>query len=456
MNQKPYDLTMFKDYDVRGTYPDQLNGQVAEAIGYAIVKKFHPKTVAVCRDMRLSGEEIRDGLVRAFVASGVNVFDAGLTGTEQSYFISGTRDYDMSIMISASHNPPNYNGLKIVLKGPIAVSGDSGLADIKAMVNDEPPAPAAIPGVVTSIDVFEEWKKKVLSFIDVSSLKPLKIAIDAGNGMAGKLVPMIFDGLPFQLTTMYMDPDGHFPNHTPNPLIETNNKDLVSKVLETGADIGLTFDGDADRVFFIDDTGRFVSGTIVTALLARHILKSHPGEYVLYSAVCGRIVPQTIEKFGGKYERVRVGHSFMKNFMRKFHAVFAGEHSGHYYHRDFFNSESGVLTALMVLSLLSHEGRKLSEIVNELDVYPASGELNFEIKDIPGAMEAIRGHYPDAKNVDELDGLSIWYESFWVNVRSSKTEPLLRLNLEADTKELLKQKTDDLVMFVESLGGSKK
>lgn len=444
---------MFKDYDVRGTYPEQLNGEVAKAIGFAIVKKFHPKTVAICRDMRLSGGEIRDGLIAAFSHCGVNVFDAGLTGTEQSYFISGTRDYDMSIMISASHNPPQYNGLKIVLKGPIAVSGDSGLAEIKAMVNDEPPAKADTVGTVTQIDVFGEWREKVLSLVDLPSLKPLKIVVDAGNGMAGKLVPKIFDGLPFDITPLYFDLDGHFPNHTPNPLVETNNKDLVAKMKEVGADIGLTFDGDADRVFFVDDTGRFVSGTLVTALLSRLILKTHPGEYILYSAVCGRVVPQTIEKFGGKYERVRVGHSFMKNFMRKFHAIFAGEHSGHYYHRDFFNSESGVLTALMMLSLIAHDGRKFSEIVHDLDIYPASGELNYAIADIPAAMEAIRTHFSDATSVDELDGLSIWYKDFWINVRSSKTEPLLRLNVEADTAEILKTRTDELVSIVCSLGG---
>lgn len=447
------DLSMFKDYDVRGTYPEQINGTVAKAIGFAIVKKFAPKRVAICRDMRLSGEEIRDGLIAAFTHCGVDVFDAGLTGTEISYFISGTCDYDMSIMISASHNPSNYNGLKIVLKGPIAVSGDSGLAEIKAMVNDDPPTPAATPGTVTQIDVFGEWREKVLSFVDVSTLKPLKIVVDAGNGMAGKLVPKIFDGLPFNMTQMYFDLDGHFPNHTPNPLVETNNADLVAKMKEVGADIGLTFDGDADRVFFVDDTGRFVSGTVVTAIMAKHMLQQHPGEYVLYSAVCGRVVPQTIEKYGGKYERVRVGHSFMKNFMRKFHAIFAGEHSGHYYHRDFFNSESGVLTALLMLSLISHEGKKFSQIVDEFEVYPASGELNYAINDIPAAMQAIKEHFTDATSVDELDGLSIWYNDFWINVRSSKTEPLLRLNVEADTSEILKTRTEELVHIVVERGG---
>jgi phosphomannomutase len=448
------DLTIFKDYDIRGTYPDQLNGNVATAMAYAIVSKFHPKTVAICRDMRLSGKEIEDGLTKGFIENGVNVFDAGITGTEISYFISGTRDYDMSIMISASHNPANYNGLKIVLKGPVAISADSGLMDIKNLIS-LPFAPASsTKGTVTQIDVFDEWKKKVLSFVNPAKLKPLKVVVDAGNGMAGKLVPMIFSSLPFKLTTLYFDLDGHFPNHIPNPLIETNNRDLIAKLKEVHADVGLTFDGDADRVFFVDDTGRFVSGTLITALLARHILKNHPGEYVLYSAVCGRIVPQTIEKYGGKYVRVRVGHSFMKNYMKKYSAIFAGEHSGHYYHRDFYNSESGVLTALMMLTLISEDGRKFSDIVSDVDMYPSSGEINFKINNIPEVMGTLRSTYKKADSIDELDGLSIWYKTYWMNIRASKTEPLLRLNVEADTKQLLEKKTQEIVKLIQSMGGT--
>ncbi len=447
------DTSIFKDYDIRGTYPKQLNGDVARAIGYAIVDTFHPKTVAICRDMRTSGEELRDGLIEAFTNCGVDVFDAGLTGTELSYFIAGTKPYDMSIMISASHNPAQYNGLKIVKKGPVAVSGDTGLKDIQAKLENPAPAPAAKKGTVTQIDVFPAWKEKVLSLIDTKTLKPLSLVIDAGNGMAGKLVPLIYDGLPFKQTRLYFDLDGRFPNHTPNPLIETNNRDLIAKMKEVGADVGLTFDGDADRVFFVDDTGRFVSGTLVTALLARHILKTHPGEFVLYSAVCGRIVPQTIEKYGGKHRRVRVGHSFMKAYMKEHNAIFAGEHSGHYYHRDYFNSESGVLTALMVLALVSTEGRKLSEMVDELDVYPASGEINFEVPDSAKVRDAVKNGYKDAQSMDELDGLSVWYKDYWFNIRVSKTEPLIRLNVEADNKELLKAKTDALIALIQSLGG---
>lgn len=448
------DTSIFKDYDIRGIYPTQLNQKVAFAIGNAIIRKFRPKSVAICRDMRLSGQEIRDGLVDAFTTSGVNVFDAGLTGTELAYFIAGTFDYDMVIMISASHNPSEYNGLKIVLKGPVAVSADTGLQEIKQLLHEKPLPGAAVSGSVNQIDVFCQWKEKVRSLVDTSKLRPLFVVVDAGNGMAGKLVPRIFDGLPLKVIPMFFELDGKFPNHTPNPLIESNNAALVAKVRERKADVGITFDGDADRVFFVDNTGRCISGTIVTALLSRQILTKSPGESILYSAVCGRIVPQTIQKYGGQPQRVRVGHSFMKAYMKEYNAIFAGEHSGHYYHRDFFNSETGVGTALMVLSLISRDGRKFSEIVDEFDVYPSSGEINFAVSDIPNVMETVKQEYKDAKSIDELDGLSVWYDTYWFNLRTSKTEPLIRLNVEADTKELLKEKTDMLVSRIQALGGT--
>lgn len=450
------DTTIFKDYDIRGVYPNEINGEVARSLGYAIVGKFHPKTVAICRDMRTSGSEIRDGLTSAFTHCGVDVYDAGLTGTELAYFIAGTQVYDMVIMISASHNPAQYNGLKIVLRGPVAISSETGLGDIKALVSQTPPPESLQPGIVREIDVYPAWRAKVLSLVDVSTIKPLTVVVDAGNGMAGKLVPYIFDGLTPLITPIFFDLDGTFPNHVPNPLVESNNTVLKLKMKETQAELGLTFDGDADRVFFVDDTGRFVSGSIVTALLARHFLQIYPGAPVLYSAVCGRIVPETIEKYGGIPHRVRVGHSFMKAYMKEYGAIFAGEHSGHYYHRDYFNSETGVGTALMVLSLISNDGRKFSQIIDELDKYPASGEINFAVTDVPSITDAIKKEYHDAKSMDELDGLSVWYNDYWFNIRTSKTEPLLRLNIEADTVEILKQKTDAIIHLITSQGGIKK
>lgn len=450
------DPKIFKDYDIRGTYPDQINGEVMSAVAHAIVRKFQPKTVAIVRDMRLSGEELRDALVGVFTDVGIDVYDVGLAGTEMQYFVAGTKEYDLVLMISASHNPPEYNGLKLVKKGPVAITSDSGLYGIRDLISQGSLPQSPTKGVLTSVDYLAEWRKKVLSLVDIITLKDLKIVIDAGNGMAGKLVPFAFKGLPFKLTTMYMDLDGSFPNHVPNPLIEANTADLKKKILEIGADVGITFDGDADRMFLIDDKGRMVSGTITTALLARYFLTKHPGELILYNAICGRIVPQIIEKFGGKSKRVRVGHSYIKTYMRETGAIFAGEHSGHYYYRDFFAAESGVLTALLVLSLLSTESKKLSELVDELDVYPASGEINFTVSDIPAVVEKIKTGFPDAKSIDEVDGISVWYKSYWFNIRASKTEPLLRLNVEGDTEEILEAKTNELIAKIESLGGKRK
>ncbi len=451
-----FDLSIFKDYDVRGTYPDKINGQVTSAIAHAIVRKFQPKTIAICRDMRLSGQELFDGFLSVFLSLGIDVFDAGLVGTEMQYFIAGTKQYDLVIMISASHNPPEYNGFKLVKKGPVAVTSESGLYEVRDLISEGPLPKAVKAGTVKKIDVWEEWKNKILSLVDTKSLKPLSVVVDAGNGMAGKLVPAVFAGLPMKVTPLFFELDGSFPNHVPNPLIDANNKQLINKILEIKSDIGLTFDGDADRLFLIDDLGRIVSGTITTAILAKYFLKKYPGKLILYNATCGRVVPETVKKLGGTSKRVRVGHSYIKTYMRETGAVFAGEHSGHYYYRDFFNAESGVLSALLVLSLLSNEGRKLSAMVDELNIYPASGEINFVVNDIPGVVSKIKTGFPDAESIDELDGITVWYKTYWFNVRASHTEPLLRLNVEADNKDILKQKTDELVAKIESLGGKRK
>lgn len=451
-----FDAKIFNDYDVRGIYPTEINGEVARTVAHALVRKFNPKTVCVCRDMRLSSREIRDGLIEVFLELGVDVYDAGLCGTEMQYFIAGSRDYDLVLQISASHNPPEYNGLKVVMKGPVAVTSDSGLYEVRDLMAMGKLPAASKPGKLTEIDVTDEWRDKVLSLVNAKDFKPLKVVVDAGNGMAGKLVPKVFEKLPFNLTMLYANLDGSFPNHIPNPLVEANNKILMETVMGTKADAGMTFDGDADRMFLIDDKGRFVPGTITTAILAKYFLKTHPGELILYNAICGRVVPETIEKFGGKSMRVRVGHSYIKRQMRETGAIFCGEHSGHYFYRDFYGAESGVLSGLLVLSLVSIERRKLSEMVNEFDKYPASGEINFFLADIPAMVAAIKNGFTHAKSIDELDGISVWYPDYWFNVRASKTEPLLRLNVEADNKELLEQKTRELVSKIEALGGKRK
>lgn len=450
------DLSIFKDYDIRGTYPQQINGGVATSIAHAIVRHFKPKSVAIGRDMRLSGPELLKAFSDTFVLLGVDVYDLGLIGTEMMSFVAGAYPYDLVIQISASHNPPEYNGLKMTRVGAVPVSADTGLRDIRDLMAQGPLPAASKPGKVQSLDIYPAWRKKILSLVDVSTIKPLKVIVDAGNGMAGKLAPALYNGLPIRLSTLFMELDGSFPNHVPNPLIESNNKTLIETVMAQNADVGLTFDGDADRMFLIDDKGRFVSGTVTAAMLARYYLKQIPGSMILYNAICGRIVPQTIEKYGGKSKRVRVGYSYIKAAMKETNAVFCGEHSGHYFHRDFFNSETGVGTALMVMSLLSQDGRKLSELVDELNIYPASGEINFIVDDISSAIASIKTGFPDAQSVDELDGVSVWYKDYWFNVRASKTEPLLRLNVEADTKELLDAKREELVGKIESLGGQQK
>ncbi len=444
------DLSIFKDYDIRGTYPDQINADIARKIAHAIVRQFAPKSIAIGRDMRLSGLELLNAFAETFTSLGVDVYDAGLIGTEIQYFIAGTKSFDLVMMISASHNPSRYNGIKLVKQGPVAVNGDSGLYSLRDRLHEPPLPVASRPGRRETIDVFDEWKKKIHALVDHTAISALTVVADAGNGMAGKLVPMVFSGVPGKLVPLYFDLDGSFPNHEPNPLIEKNNGALTKEVLLQRADIGLTFDGDADRVFLVDDRGRFVSGTITTALLARYVLTKNPGGLVLYNAICGRIVPETIAKYGGRGMRVRVGHSYIKGYMRQTGAVFAGEHSGHYYWPDFFNAESGVLTALRVLSLLSAQKRKLSELVDELSIYAASGEINFKVRDITSVLESLRQKHADARATDEVDGLSVWYDHYWFNVRASKTEPLLRLNVEADTSEILKEKLHGLTQFIQS------
>jgi phosphomannomutase len=450
------DLSIFKDYDIRGIYPKQINGDVAKSIAQAIVRHFKPKSVVIGRDMRLSGYELFKALTQTFVTLGVDVYDMGLVGTEMMSFAAGAYIYDLVIQISASHNPPEYNGMKMTRAGAVPVSADTGLRNIRDLIAQGPLPPATQSGKMQSLDIYPEWRKKLLSLVDVSTIKPLKVVVDAGNGMAGKMAPALYSGLPIQLTTLFMDLDGSFPNHVPNPLIESNNKTLIETVVANQADIGLTFDGDADRMFLIDDKGRFVSGTVTAAMLARYYLQQYPGSVILYNAICGRIVPQTIQKYGGKSQRVRVGYSYIKAAMKETNAVFCGEHSGHYFHRDYYNSETGVGTALMVMSLLSLDGRKLSDIVDELNIYPASGEINFIVSDIPAVTGAIKTGFPDAQSIDELDGVSVWYKDYWFNVRASKTEPLLRLNVEADNKDILNTKTKELVAKIELLGGKRK
>lgn len=450
------DLSIFKDYDIRGVYPTQLNSEVVKAIAYGLVRHFHPQTVVICRDMRLSGGELRAAMTDVFTRQGITVYDAGLTGTEMQYFMAGTYPYDLFLMISASHNPKEYNGLKVAQRGPASVTSDSGLFAVRDLIKEGPLPDTDTLGEVKEMDVFPKWKQKILSLVDISHIKPFSVVVDAGNGMAGKLMPYVFNTLPTKITPLYFELDGSFPNHTPNPLYEKNTIEIRKKIVEIGADLGFAFDGDADRTFLFDDRGKAVSATITTALLAKYFLKKHPGKLILYNAICGRVVPKVIADAGGTSKRVRVGHSYIKQYMKQTGAIFAGEHSGHYYYRDYFLAESGVLTALTILQLLSFEGRKLSQLVTELDIYPSSGEMNFTSTNIPNVIETIKKNHQSADRIDELDGISVWYKTYWFNIRASKTEPLLRLNIEADTKEILETQKQKIIEEIQSLGATQK
>lgn len=446
---------IFKDYDIRGTYPEQINYEIAKLIGKALTVFLKSKVVAVGRDMRLSGEEIFKGFTDGVMEQGVDIIDLGLISTDMLYFATGKYKFD-GAMITASHNPSQWNGFKFGKSGAIAISGATGINDIKDLaIKGEFPV-SEIKGTMTQKDIMSDWVNHALSFIDYQNLSPLKIVVDAGNGMAGKIMPEVDKKLPGEFIGLYYNLDGSFPNHVPSPIEPKNMVDLQKKVLAEKADVGMAFDGDADRVFLVDGEGEIVSGTVMTALVAKMLLEKNKDEIVLYNAICGRIVPQTIEKYGGKGVRVRVGHTYIKQHMRDYNAVFCGEHSGHYFFRENFFADSGLIAALIVLELISKEKKKLSDLRKDFDIYPQSGEINFIVSDIPVLLKSIKNNHKDAQNIDELDGLSFWYQDFWFNMRSSKTEPLLRLNIEADNKELLKKVTMTLIAEIESSGGKRK
>jgi phosphomannomutase len=448
------DPYIFKSYDIRGIYPNQLNGEVAYRVGRALADylrdKGEPEEIFVGRDMRLSSEELFAAFSKGLIEQGFGVFDLGLTGTEVYYFAVGEY-HKPGAMITASHNPPEYGGLKMIRTGVVALSGADGIPQLKEAVLKRAFKPKAErPGRVRSRDLHQAWRRKILSLVDLDLIKDKRIVVDAGNAMAGKLVPIIFEGLPVEIIPMFFELDGSFPNHIPDPLKAENVEPVRKRVLEEGADFGVAFDGDGDRFFVIDDTGKFVSGTLTTAMLAEVILAKYPGSLLLYNAVCGRIVPEVIEKLGGRSKRVRVGHSFIKNYMKEYGAVFAGEHSGHYFYRDYYRAESGLLSLLYIIEFLSRRGQKLSEVVKELDVYYQSGEINSEVKSREGKMNEIEKIYRDKYRIDRVDGVSVWGNGWWANVRPSGTEPLLRLNVEADNAALMQEKRDELLALIRS------
>lgn len=424
--------TIFKSYDIRGTYPDQLTDELAYHVGQAAAQVLGGPTIAVGRDMRVSSENLSVALMRGITDAGIDVIDAGMVSTDTMYYVSGKYQLPV-VMITASHNPAKYGGFKFCRSGAEAVSASTGLNDIREFIASGKTLSAEVKGSIEKKDVLAEYGAHLRSLVDTAAMKPLKIVIDAGNGMGGVLAEAALAGLPFAITPLYFQPDGTFPNHPASPIEPENCVDACNKVQEVGADIGIIFDGDADRAFFVDDKGNMVSSSYITAMVAASVLAKEPGAKILYNVVCSKIVPEVIERLGGVPVIERVGHSFIKERMRAENIPFGGEHSGHYYFRNLFFADSGMLTALSVLELLSKDGRKLSEMLAEYAVYSAIPETNATIEDKAAAIAKVREVYTakGAKVVQDYDGLSLDMGDFWFNVRPSGTEPLLRINLEA-------------------------
>jgi phosphomannomutase len=446
------DPKVFKAYDVRGIYPAELDEEGAYAIGRAYAEHFDPKRIAVGRDMRLSGPSMARALMRGAADGGADVLDLGLVGTEMVYFTVGELGLDGGVAVTASHNPKEYTGMKIVRQGALPVGGESGLLDLRkrAMSGFAEPT-AGSEGEIRPYDVWPAFVDRVLSFVDVSAIKPLRVVIDAANGMAGTMLPPVLERLPIETVRCYFEPDGSFPNHEPNPLLPENREFIVAKTLEEHADFGVAFDGDADRCFFVDDTGEFVPGDFATALLAESILEKHPGAKVIYDVRASWAVPETIERAGGIPLVNRVGHAYIKHRMRADGAVFAGEVSGHYYFKEFSQADSGVVPFLLLLELVSRRGVKLSELLRPYrERYFITGELNTPVPDVAAKLEEVEARFGPEGRVSHLDGVSVEAGDWHMNVRPSNTEPLLRLNLEARSQELMERKRDEVLAAIRS------
>ncbi|MBW3607839.1 MAG: phosphomannomutase/phosphoglucomutase [Actinobacteria bacterium] len=452
---------IFKAYDVRGLYGDEIDGDVAESVGRAFArvlsdlggKPVRELRIGLGRDMRLSAPELAARYREGMTCEGAAVVDAGQVGSEMLYWLVGSRELDGGLMCTASHNPKTYTGAKLVREGAIALSGDAGIQDVRRMIEaglgEKPPESAH--GSVDEVEIYDEFRADALKFIDPDAVKPLRVVVDGGNGMAGPMVGPLLERLGLDLITAYWTPDGEFPDHEPNPLLPENREFLMRKVVEEGADLGIAWDGDADRCFFIDDTGRFVDGDFLTALLAESILDKHPGADILYDVRASRAVPDLVEAAGGRAHVNRVGHAFFKTRMRDEGAAFGGEVSGHYYFRDFYGADSGTIPALLILELLSVEDKKMSELLERYHSrYFISGEINSEVQDMHAKLTQIEQRYDDAR-IDHLDGVSVDYDSWHFNVRTSNTEPLMRLCLESlVSREHMERQRDEVLAIIRS------
>jgi phosphomannomutase len=446
------DPSVFKAYDVRGVHGQELDEEGAYAIGRAYVEQFEPRRVAVGRDMRLSSPPMSAAVMDGAADGGADVLDLGMVGTEMVYHAVGELGLDGGICVTASHNPKEYTGMKIVRRGALPVGGDSGLLDVRdrALAGF---GPVERRGQIGKQDVWPSFVDTCLSFVDVATIAPLKVVLDAANGMAGTMLPPILEQLP-QVKPMryYFEPDGSFPNHEPNPLLPENREFIVRATRDEGADLGVAYDGDADRCFFVDDGGEFVPGDFVTALLAKLMLEKEPGGKVIYDVRASWAVPRTIEAAGGTALVNRVGHAFIKHRMRKEDAVFAGEVSAHYYFRDFSQADTGVVPFLLMLELISRGGRKLSEILRPLrERYFLTGEINTPVSDVALKLQELKERYSaEGGRISHLDGVSVDFDDWHFNVRPSNTEPLVRLNLEALSEERMAEKRDEVLALIRS------
>jgi len=442
---------VFKAYDIRGVYGEELDEEGAYAIGRAYAEHFEPRSMAVGRDMRVSSPSMAEAAIRGAADGGTDVLDIGLVGTEMLYHAVGSLGLEGGICVTASHNPKQYTGMKVVRRGALPVGGDSGLLDVR----DRAFAGFGEPerrGEVREEDVWPSFVEKVLSFVDPDEIRPLRVVIDAANGMAGAMLPPVLERLPVEAVRCYFEPDGTFPNHEPNPLLPENREFVVAKTRDEGADLGVAYDGDADRCFFVDDTGEFVPGDFVTALLAQAVLAKQPGGAVIYDVRASRGVPATIEAAGGTPLVNRVGHAFIKQRMRKDDAVFAGEVSAHYYFRDFWQADTGVVPFLLMLELISRSGRKLSELLEPFrSRYFLTGEINTPVADVAVKLQELKERYAaEGGRISHLDGVSVDFDDWHFNVRPSNTEPLLRLNLEALSQPLMEEKRDEVLELIRS------
>ena len=449
---------IFKAYDVRGTYPEQIDEDVAYRVGRGFARVLRDLReagdrtlrVAVGHDMRLHSPALAQSLARGLTDENCDVLDIGQVGTEMVYYAVGSREMDGGVSVTASHNPKQWAGFKLVREGALPLSGDRGIPDVQRVVAEDDFSAPTGSGEIQRADVYDEFQRYVAGFIDGGLIRPMPVVLDGGNGMAGPMIGSLIDGFPIDAHRLYFEPNGEFPGHEPNPLLEENRKLIIDTVLERKAELGIAWDGDADRCFFIDDRGEFVPGDFLTALLAEAVLAKHPGATILYDVRASRAVPDTVERLGGRALVNRVGHAFFKARMREEDAAFGGEVSGHYYFRDFWCADSGVIPALLVLELLSVRKRTMSDLLQPFrDKYFISGEINSTVDDPDAKIRAIAERYSDYE-VTWLDGVSVDCGTWHFNVRPSNTEPLLRLNLEAFAKEEMDARTEEVLALIRS------